>query len=196
MEAVLDLYAEPYDPKRPVVCFDERPYQMVADVHAPLPAAPGRARREDYAYERRGVCNLYMVFEPLRRRRWVRVTARRTAEDFAWQMKWLVDEVYPEADVVRVVLDNLNCHTPAALYRVFPAEEARRLVRRLEFVYTLLPRELVEYGGDRVFGVVASVFGSALVGDGLCASCGGGVGVCAGCVGLRCGLAFWGVGCA
>jgi len=136
MEAVLELYAEPYDPKRPVVCFDERPYQMVADVHAPLPAAPGRARREDYAYERRGVCNLYMVFEPLRRRRWVRVTARRTAEDFAWQMKWLVDEVYPEADVVRVVLDNLNCHTPAALYRVFPAAEARRLVRRLEFVYT------------------------------------------------------------
>jgi hypothetical protein len=84
-----------------------------------------------------------MVFEPLRRRRWVRVTARRTAEDFAWQMQWLVDEVYPDADVVRVVLDNLNCHTPAALYRVFPAAEARRLVRRLEFVYTLLPRELV-----------------------------------------------------
>jgi hypothetical protein len=137
-----------------------------------------------------------MVFEPLRRRRWVRVTERRTAEDFAWQMQWLVDEVYPDAEVVRVVLDNLNCHTPAALSRVFPAEEARRLVRRLEFVYTLLPRELAEYGGDRVFGVVASVFGSALVGDGLCASCGGGVGVCAGCVGLRCGLAFWGVGCA
>jgi hypothetical protein len=84
-----------------------------------------------------------MVFEPLRRRRWVRVTARRTAEDSAWQMQWLVDEVYPEAEVVGVVLDNLNCHTPAALSRVFPAAEARRLVRRLEFVYTLLPRELV-----------------------------------------------------
>ena len=101
-----------------------------------------------------------MVFEPLRRRRWVRVTERRTAEDFAWQMKWLVDEVYPDADVVRVVLDNLNCHTPAALSRVFPAAEAGRL----EFVYTLLPRELAEYGGDRVFGVVASVFGSAFIG--------------------------------
>ena len=136
MEDVLDLYSEPYDPKRPVVCFDERPYQLVEDKRAPLPMKPDCPQRVDYEYRRRGTCNLFLVFQPLTGQRWVKVTERRTSEDFARQMKWLVDELFPEAEVIRVVLDNLNTHTPAALYQTFPAEEARRLTRKLEFHYT------------------------------------------------------------
>jgi len=136
MEDVLDLYEEPYDPKRPVVCFDERPYPLRAHKQDPLPAEPGRPRREDYEYERRGTCNLFVVFQPLTGWRKVTVTERRTSEDFARQMKMLVDEIFPEAEVIRVVLDNLNTHTPAALYQTFPPEEARRLTRKLEFHYT------------------------------------------------------------
>ncbi len=136
MEDVLDLYGEPYDPKRPVVCFDERPYSLRAHTRDPLPVEPGRPRREDYEYERRGTCNLFVVFQPLVGWRKVTVTERRTSEDFARQMKQLVDEIFPEAEVIRVVLDNLNTHTPAALYQTFPAEEARRLTRKLEFHYT------------------------------------------------------------
>jgi hypothetical protein len=133
MEDVLDLYAEPYDPRRPVVCFDERPYQLVADVQAPLPMEPGRPQRVDYEYERQGCCNLFLIFQPLTGWREVHVTERRTKEDFARQMKWLVDEVFPEAEGIRVVLDNLNTHTPAVLYQTFPPEEARRLTRKLAF---------------------------------------------------------------
>ncbi len=136
MEDILDLYAEPYAPRRPVVCFDERPYQLLEEKRAPLPMEPGRPRREDYEYERRGSCNLFLVFQPLTGWRHVEVTDRRTSEDFARQMKWLVDEAFPEAEVIRVVLDHLNTHTPAALYQTFPPEEARRLTRKLEFHYT------------------------------------------------------------
>ncbi len=136
MEDVLELYAEPYDPKRPVVCFDERPYQLRGNKRQPLPRKPGRPQRVDYEYERHGSCNLFLVFQPLKGWRRVTVTKRRTHEDFAHQMKTLVDEVFPEAEVIRVVLDNLNTHTPAALYQTFPPEEARRLTRKLEFHYT------------------------------------------------------------
>jgi len=136
MEDILDLYAEPYDPRRPVVCFDERPYQLRKDQRDPLPVKPGQPRREDFEYEREGTCNLFLTFQPLTGWRHVEVTERRTGADFAHQMKWLVDEVFPEADVIRVVLDNLNIHTPAALYQTFPPEEARRLVRKLEFHHT------------------------------------------------------------
>lgn len=136
MEDVLDLYAEPYDPKRPVVCFDERPYQLLEDKQPPVPLKPGRPRRVDYEYERHGSCNLFLVFQPLRGWRQVTVTERRTGEEFARQMKALVDDCFAEAEVIRVVLDNLNTHTPAALYQAFPAEEARRLTRKLEFHYT------------------------------------------------------------
>ena len=131
MEDVLDLYAEPYDPRRPVVCCDERPYQLVADVQAPLPMEPGRPQRVDYEYERQGCCNLFLIFQPLTGWREVHVTERRTKEDFARQMKWLADAVFPEAEGIRVVLDNLNTHTPAVLYQTFPPEEARRLTRTL-----------------------------------------------------------------
>ena len=135
MEAVLDLYAEPYDPRRPVVCFDELPYQLLADVNAPLPASPGKPKRQDYEYERKGHCSLFIGFEPLTGQRCVNVSERRANADFAREMQQLVAR-YPEADTIRVVLDNLSTHTPAALYQTFPAAEARRLTQKLEFHYT------------------------------------------------------------
>ena len=134
MEDVLDLYAEPYDPKRPVVCFDETSKQLVAEKRAPIPAKAGRQERFDYEYQRNGTRNLFMTCEPLAGWRHVAVTGRRTMEDFAHQMRWLADAAYPEA--VRVVLDNLNTHRPASLYETFEPKEARRVIQRLEFHYT------------------------------------------------------------
>lgn len=135
MEDVLDLYAEAYDPRRPVVCFDELPLQLLAEVNEPLPAEPGQPKRQDYEYKRKGHCSLFISFEPAVGYRQVTVSERRTNSDFAQEMRQLVGR-YPNADVIRVVLDNLNTHTPAALYQTFPAEEARRLTRKLEFHYT------------------------------------------------------------
>ena len=136
MEDVLDLYAEPYDPKRPVVCFDETSTQLLAETRAPMPPRPGRPQRQDYEYRREGTRNLFLACEPLAGWRQVAVTQRRTMRDFAHQMRWLVDEAYPEVPVVRVVLDNLNTHRTASLYETFPAVEARRIAKRLEFHYT------------------------------------------------------------
>ncbi len=136
MEDVLDLYAEPYDAMRPVVCFDELPYQLQRDVLAPQPCVPGHPARQDYEYERRGTCNLFMSFQPRQGWRQVDVTAQRTNQDFAYQMQALVDVHFPDVEVIRVVLDNLNTHTPAALYQTFAPEEARRLTQKLEFHYT------------------------------------------------------------
>ena len=136
MEDVLDLYAEPYTTDRPVVCFDELPFQLLADKRAPFPAAPGRAARVDYEYRRQGTANLFVCFEPLAGWRHVDVTAQRTNKDFAEQMRALADEHYPTAPRIAVVLDNLSTHSPAALYQTFPPAEARRLVQRLEFHYT------------------------------------------------------------
>ena len=136
MEDVLDLYAEPYDRRRPVVCFDELPVQLVSDVRAPLAAAPGRVAREDYEYKREGVANVFVLGEPLRGWRHLTVTAHRCKGDFARQMQWLVDVGFPTAALIRVVLDNLSTHTAAALYETFAPAEARRILRRLEFHYT------------------------------------------------------------
>lgn len=136
MEDVLDLYAEPYKPGQPVVCFDERPCQLLADTLEPLPRQPGRAKRVDYEYDRRGVCNAFLLFQPLAGWREVKVTERRTKHDFAHVMREVVDVHFPHAETIRVVLDNLNTHSPAALYEVFPPEEARRLLKKLEFHYT------------------------------------------------------------
>jgi hypothetical protein len=137
MEDVLDLYEEPHDPKRPTVCFDEMPCRLVAETRTPVPAEPGRpARCYDYEYERRGVANVFALFEPKGCWRHLEVTERRTAKDFAFQMRGLVDDHYPAAEKVRVVLDNLNTHTGAALYEAFAPGEARRILRRLEFHYT------------------------------------------------------------
>jgi hypothetical protein len=136
MEDVLDLYAEPYDPRYPVVCFDERLYQLVSEVRQPLPLQPGHPRRYDYEYRREGTCNLFMYFQPLQGWRHVEITARRTAQDFAYCMKALVDVHFPAAVLISVVLDNLNTHTPAALYATFPPAEACRILRKLDFHHT------------------------------------------------------------
>ena len=119
-----------------MVCFDELPVQLLANTRAPQPMAPDRAARVDYEYRRQGTANLFVCFEPLAGWRHVEVTARRTNKDFAEQMRALVDEHYPAAPVIAVVLDNLSTHSPAALYQAFAPAEARRLIKRLEFHYT------------------------------------------------------------
>lgn len=136
MEDVLDLYAEPPDPQRPTVCFDEAPKQLMAETRLPLPPQPGRPERYDYEYRRNGTCNLFLHFEPNAGWRHLAVTDRRTKLDFAHQMQWLVDERHPDATMIRVVLDNLNTHRPAALYEAFAPAEARRILKKLEFHYT------------------------------------------------------------
>jgi hypothetical protein len=136
MEDVLDLYAEKYDEKRPKVNFDETSRQLMADTRASMEVAAGRLHRFDHEYERKGTRNLFMICEPQTGWRHVEVTQRRTKTDFAQQMKWLVDERYPEAEKIRVILDNLNTHGPGSLYEAFERGEARRLVEKLEFHYT------------------------------------------------------------
>jgi len=136
MEDLLDLYAEPYDPQQPVVCFDELPVQLVGEKRPPLPARPGTPVRDDYEYRREGMTNVFAIVEPQRGWRHLTVTAHRCQADFATQMRWLVDEGYPTAPRIRVVLDNLSTHTAAALYETFAPAAARRLLRRLEWHYT------------------------------------------------------------
>jgi DDE superfamily endonuclease len=136
MEDVLDLYAEPYDPAYPVVCFDESPYQMISETRVPVPVEQGKPQRIDYEYKREGTCNLFMFFQPLGGWRHVKVTERRTAKDYAQCMKDLVDEHFPDAILISVVQDNLNTHTGAALYETFAPAEARRILNKLDFRYT------------------------------------------------------------
>jgi hypothetical protein len=136
MEDVLEVYAEPYDPNRPKVNFDETSKQLIKETRQPLPAQPGQPQRFDDEYERNGTRNLFLFVEPQTGRRHVHVTEQRTKLDFAYEMQWLVDQGYPEATVIRVVLDNLNTHKPASLYEAFPPAEARRIARKLEFHYT------------------------------------------------------------
>ena len=136
MEDVLDLYAEAPDPKRPVVCFDESPTQLIGEVRPPIAAAPGRPERFDYEYRRNGTVNLFVFLDAHCSWRRVKVTDHRTAEDFALCMRELVDVDFPRADRIRVVLDNLSTHTPAALYASLPPAEARRLLKKIEFHYT------------------------------------------------------------
>jgi len=136
MEDVLELYAMPLDPDYPQVCFDERPVQLLQDVYDPIPAQPGQVRRYDYEYKRNGTANLFVMCQPLAGWREVKTTHRRTKIDFAHCMKELVDVHFPDAKGIRLVLDNLNTHTPGALYEVFEPQEARRILRKLEFHYT------------------------------------------------------------
>ena len=136
MEDVLDLYAEVPDPKRPVICFDESPTQLIGEVRQPIPATPGQIERYDCEYRRNGTVNLFVFLDTQRPWRKVKVTDRRAATDFAACMRDLTDIHFPEAEQIRVVLDNLSTHSPAALYKTFPADEARRVLRRLEFHFT------------------------------------------------------------
>jgi hypothetical protein len=136
MEDVLDVYTRPYDPKRPLICFDESNKQQTIEIQVPLPVEPGQPPRYDTEYERNGVSNLFMFFAPLLNWRHVKVTNQRTAIDWAQCMKDLVDIHFPDAEKIVIVEDNLNTHTPASLYAAFPPEEAKRIWDRLELHYT------------------------------------------------------------
>lgn len=135
MEDVLDLYEEPYDPERPVVCIDEMPYQLLSDVNEPLPMKPGKPERVDYEYKREGTCSVFVAVEPRAGWRETDVRERRTSGDFALFMRNLAAH-YPQAEVIRVVLNNLNTHTPGSFYQAFLADEARELTKRFEFHFT------------------------------------------------------------
>lgn len=136
MEDVLDLYAEKADAKHPVVCFDESPTQIIGEVREPIPAEPGQPERYDCEYRRNGTANLFVFLDAHQPWRHVKVTEHRTARDFAACMRDLADIHYPNAELIRVVMDNLSTHNPGALYETFPATEAHRILRRLEFHYT------------------------------------------------------------
>jgi hypothetical protein len=136
MEDILDLYEQPYDAKCPVVCFDERPCQLLADTIVPVPMKPGRVRKEDYTYGREGTCCLLIAFEPLAGRRIVQVRPRRTKVDYAQFMKMVVDEYYPDVDCIRLVQDNLNTHSAGSFYETFAPETAHELKNKFEYHYT------------------------------------------------------------
>jgi len=136
MEDLLAVYTRPYDPRCPLVCLDEVSKQLLADARTPTSPAPGRPRRVDYEYQRRGTANLFLWCEPLRGRRHVRVTERRTRVDWAHAIRELVEVHYPEAERIVLVQDNLNTHTPGSLYEAFPPDEAKRLADKLELHYT------------------------------------------------------------
>ena len=136
MEDVLGLYTQPYDPQRPWVCFDEKCKQLIGETRQSIPATPGQPERYDYEYQRNGISNMFMFFAPLEGWRHVKVTDRRTKVDWAHCMCDLVDVHFPDAEIIRVVEDNLNTHNPAALYEVFEPAEAKRILDRLEFHHT------------------------------------------------------------
>lgn len=136
MEDVLDQYERPYDANYPQVCFDEGQKQLIEETRKGYPSKAGYKRRYDYEYKRNGVRNLNMLYEPLSGKRYVRITERHTMLDFAESMKWLVDVLYPDATLIRVVMDNLGTHKPASLYKAFPPQEARRILKKLEFHFT------------------------------------------------------------
>jgi DDE superfamily endonuclease len=136
MEDVLEVYHRPYDARRPLVCIDEVPVQLVGETRTPLPPEPGRPARFDYEYKRNGTANVFMVFEPLLGWRAVRVTERRTAKDFAEVLRWLAEDVHAEASKLVLVADNLNTHGPGCLYEALGPAQARRIAERLEWHYT------------------------------------------------------------
>jgi DDE superfamily endonuclease len=136
MEDVLDVYTRPYDPRHPQVCLDEISLQLLGEVAEPLPMQPGQKARPDYEYERHGITNLFLCYEPLHNWRHVTVTERRTKIDWALTIRDLVDVHYPEAERIVLVMDNLNTHSPASLYEAFPPAEAKRLADRLEIHHT------------------------------------------------------------
>src|ERR1700677_2578924 len=136
MEDVLDVYHRPVDPRRPLVCLDEKPVQLLADVQAPLPPEPGCPARQDYEYKREGTANLFVAFEPLANWRTLQVTRQRTRQDFAAFLTDLVEKRYRGAEKIVLVMDNLNTHSPASLYELLPADQAKRIADRLEIHYT------------------------------------------------------------
>ena len=136
MEDILDTYELPYNPIRPVVCMDEKPYQLLGETRDPLPVRPCNDRKVDSEYTRNGTCSIFAFIEPLAGKHHVSVRERRTAVDWAEEIKYLVDTMYPDAEKIILVMDNLNTHKPASLYKKYPAAEARRIIKRLEIHYT------------------------------------------------------------
>ena len=136
MEDVLSVYARPYDQQKPVVCMDEKPYQLLDHVREPLPAQPGFTEKIDNEYKRNGTCSIFIFTEPLAGWREAEALLRRTKLDWAHKVKWLLDEQYPDVEKVVLVMDNLNTHTISSLYEAFPPAEAFRLAQRLELHFT------------------------------------------------------------
>ena len=136
MEDVLDVYELPYNPERPVVCMDEKPYQLLGDARKPLPMRPGDNQKTDSEYVRNGTCSIFAFVEPLGGTHHVSVREQRTAFDWAMEIKYLSDEMFPDAKKIILVMDNLNTHKAASLYKAFPPSEARRIIKRLEIHYT------------------------------------------------------------
>lgn len=136
MEDVLDIYERPYDALHPVVCMDEKPYQLLGEAREPLPMRPGSNRKVDSEYVRNGTCSIFAFTQPLKGVRHVSVREHRTATDWAEEIKTMVDEWYPDAERITLVMDNLNTHEPASLYKRFPAPEARRILKKLDIHYT------------------------------------------------------------
>lgn len=135
MEMVLDVYKRPYDKRYPVVCMDESPKQLIAETKTPIPASPGQPARSDYEYKRCGVCNIFMACESLAGKRIVKITERKTKKDWAQFLEDIANQ-YPESDKITLVMDNLNTHTPGALYETFSPDKAKELWDRFEFVFT------------------------------------------------------------
>ena len=150
MEQVLDLYQRPYDPTEPVICVDEKSKQRISEMRTPLPIEPGMPQQYDSHYKREGTVNIFVAFEPLRDWRGTQVTDHLTYADVTRFVRWLVDEVYPEARVIHLVMGNLNTYTPAAFYEAFPASEAHCLAQRVRFHHTPQTWQLAEHGGNRV----------------------------------------------
>ena len=136
MEDVLDVYELPYNPARPVVCMDEKPYQLLADMREPLPMRPGDDQKTDSEYKRNGTCSIFAFVEPLGGKHHVSVHEHRTAIDWAQKIQYLSDVMFPDAEKIILVMDNLNTHKAASLYKAFPPAEARRIIKRLEIHYT------------------------------------------------------------
>lgn len=136
MEQVLDVYKRPYNKENPVVCMDESPKQLIKEVRKSLPMKPGFEKRVDYEYSRCGVCNVFMVNEPLRGKRYTKVTSTRTKKDWALLVRYISDKLYPKAKIITLVMDNLASHSAAALYETFPPEEAKRIWDHFEFIFT------------------------------------------------------------
>ena len=136
MYRILDLYKEPYDPKFPVLCFDEKSKQLLEDSRKPIPLKPGSVAKYDYEYKRNGTCNIFAAIEPKAGNHFIKVTNQRTRQDFAHFMKWMINDQYKKANKIRIVLDNLNTHFEKSFYETFSVRETKRLLKRVEFVYT------------------------------------------------------------
>ena len=165
MEDVLEVYSRPYDPQRPVVCMDEKPYQLLGHVREPLPAIPGSTKKVDSEYKRNGTCSIFIFTEPLAGWRDAEALARRTKLDWAHKVQWLLDDQYPEAQKVVLVMDNLNTHNTSSLYEAFPPEVAFRLAQRLEIHYTPKHGSWLNVAECELSSLAAQCLGSRRIDD-------------------------------